>query len=88
MEDEIIDPMKIRERKKNTKPLFLSQYIPKYYFGKYRTWLDCASGDGFMVADLFLNHIDPKKYICIDKDYDKLKRLEEKGCKIFNIDLC
>ena len=77
----------LRIAKKNSKPFFMAPHIPKYYYGKYRTWLDCASGDGFMVADYFLNRIPPEKYYCIDQNNEKLKRLEDIGCNIFCKDL-
>lgn len=77
-----------RESKKNSKPDFFLKYIPKYYFKKYKTWLDCASGDGYMFADFWIDkYISPKRYICIDKNEKLLKRLEEKECVIHCVDL-
>lgn len=82
----------LREAKKNTKPAHLINFIDENFFRKSIVWLDCASGDGFMVADYFekkgkMRGVWPNFYICIDKDEEKLNRLKEKGFVTHCIDL-
>lgn len=82
-----------REEKKNSKPAYLSKFIPDYFYKKYSVWLDCASGDGFMVADYFFkkDRLNPRvregNYIAIDIDDTKLSRLREAGHTTFCVDL-
>jgi len=81
-----------RSEKKNSKPEHLVKFIPNKFYGKYTTWLDCASGDGYMVADYFFNSrtgrsIREGNYIAVDIDPTKLQRLKNDGRKVICIDL-
>ncbi|HRR48543.1 MAG TPA: methyltransferase domain-containing protein [Bacteroidales bacterium] len=68
---------------------FLRTYIPDSFYGKNKMWLDCASGDGVIVARDLLKErgIIPSNYICIDRDSEKLESVKKMGCKAVCIDL-
>lgn len=81
-----------RVDKKNSKPEHLAKFIPEGFYHKYSVWLDCASGDGFMVADYFFGSKNRKgigqaNYIAVDIDPTKLQRLKDDGRKVICIDL-
>jgi len=81
-----------RSEKKNVKPEYLAKFIPERYYGKYSIWLDCASGDGYMVADYFFGSRTRKgiregNYVAVDIDPTKLQRLKDEGRKVICIDL-